>query len=659
MRKRYALFLCRLTIGLTVVLQLASARPLGAQTALENPQPASFQSGIGVVSCWACSARRVDIVFDGSISVQAAYGTPRGDTIPVCGDADNGFGFLVNWNLLGDGTHTVRALADGVEFAQVTVSVRTFGTDFLRGAGGQFTLEGFPQAGTNAVVRWDQSLQNFVLIDGGPRAPFTAGLASGEVTPFSAVLWTRLDHEGEATVELSATPSFQELLLTHTVTVMATTDFTAKVEVSSLAPAQTYFYRWRSGGATSAVGTFRTPPTPQAAAPVRFVYTGDSDGTPVEGKPFFNNFEVLDAARAESPDFFVYLGDTVYTDSSRRPERATTLAEYRAPYKENRALPALRNLLEFTSTYTIWDDHEVRNDYDGRTADSLLYANGRQAFLDYMPLTEGNLPVDPTCAGAPLFRVVHRGKDVDLIILDERSCRSEDADEQCSLFGVPHPAPTLPAAYLDQFDLPGLPSGCRDAILSPSRTLLGPVQKELFKAALLNSTAKFKFVVNEVPIQQFYLLPYDRWEGYSAERAEILSFIRANHIANVIFLTTDTHANLFNEVFIDRFTDPEPVAYEAVVGPIATFTFEQEIRRTVRDFELDEVGVDPDTVVDLFHGMLDLVGVDCRHLNTFAYGLVEVSADGGAATITAKDDKGAVVTDQQQSARACTKILGQ
>jgi phosphodiesterase/alkaline phosphatase D-like protein len=654
------MFLCRLTIGLTVVLlSLTAVRSLRAQTTLENPQPASFQSGIGVVSGWACSAQRIEIVFDSFPPIQAAYGTLRGDTMAVCGDTNNGFGLLVNWNLLGDGTHTVRALADGVEFAQVTITVRTFGTDFLRGASGQFTLEGFPQTGTNAVVRWDQSLQNFVVIDGGPRTPFTAGLASGEVTPSSAVLWTRLDHEGEATVELSSTPIFQDLLLTRTVPITAATDLTAKVEVSPLAPAQTYFYRWRSGTATSAVGTFRTPPTPQAAASVRFVYTGDSDGTPVGGKPFFNNFEVLTAARAESPDFFVYLGDTVYTDSSRRPNRAQTLAEYRAPYKENRAIPALRNLLEFTSAYAIWDDHEVRNDYAGQTVDPLLYANGRQAFLDYMPLTGANLPTDPTCAGAPLFRVVHWGKDVDLIILDERSCRSKDAEDQCSIFGIPAPAPTLPAAYLERFGLPGPPSGCRDAIVSRSRTLLGPVQKDLFTAALLASTAKFKFVINEVPIQQFYLLPYDRWEGYSAEREELLTFIRANHIANVIFLTTDTHATLFNEVFLDRFTDPEPIAYEAIVGPIATFTFEQEIKRIVQDFGLDKVGLDPDTVVDLYQGMFDLAGVDCRHLNTYSYGVVEVGADAGAATITAKDDKGAVVKDQQQASRACSKTLGQ
>src|SRR5215475_7344904 len=75
---------------------------------LENPQPNSFQSGIGVISGWVCDAQRIDIELDG-VRTQAAYGTARGDTISVCGDSNNGFGFLFNWNLLGAGVHTVKA----------------------------------------------------------------------------------------------------------------------------------------------------------------------------------------------------------------------------------------------------------------------------------------------------------------------------------------------------------------------------------------------------------------------------------------------------------------------------------------------------------------------------------------------------------------------
>ena len=134
-----------------------------AQASLENPQRGSFQSGIGVISGWVCEAGQIEIVVDDGEPLLAAYGTTREDTRPVCGDADNGFGLLFNWNLFGDGTHTLRAFADGVEFGHVQFTVTTFGTSFLRGVGGQFTVPDFPQAGTTTTVRWQESLQNFAI----------------------------------------------------------------------------------------------------------------------------------------------------------------------------------------------------------------------------------------------------------------------------------------------------------------------------------------------------------------------------------------------------------------------------------------------------------------------------------------------------------------
>ena len=67
---------------------------------LENPGAASFQSGIGLISGWTCDAEAVEIVLNGEPQ-EAAYGTARLDTEAVCGDSDNGFGLLFNWNLLG------------------------------------------------------------------------------------------------------------------------------------------------------------------------------------------------------------------------------------------------------------------------------------------------------------------------------------------------------------------------------------------------------------------------------------------------------------------------------------------------------------------------------------------------------------------------------
>ena len=140
---------------------------------LENPQPGSFQSGVGVISGWVCDAQRIDIVFNPGTATEetwrAGYKTTREDTeyTPegevLCGDTDNGFGLLFNWNRLDDGVHTVSALADGIEFGRATFTVTTFGESFLRNAGKHARLEDFPDTGTDLIVAWQQSLQNFTI----------------------------------------------------------------------------------------------------------------------------------------------------------------------------------------------------------------------------------------------------------------------------------------------------------------------------------------------------------------------------------------------------------------------------------------------------------------------------------------------------------------
>ena len=139
--------------------------------ALENPQPGSYQSGIGVIFGWVCEAERIEIEIQhgttGAVStLTAGYGTNRGDTIDVCdNDGNNGFSLAVNWNLLGAGRHTVRALADGEEFARRQVTVGTLGAgEFPTGLAGTFVLPDFPGAGQETSVRWEESLQNFVIL---------------------------------------------------------------------------------------------------------------------------------------------------------------------------------------------------------------------------------------------------------------------------------------------------------------------------------------------------------------------------------------------------------------------------------------------------------------------------------------------------------------
>ena len=155
---------------------LADCSATSPQGVLENPQPASFQSGIGVISGWICSANVVEIEFDGGVRFEAAYGTSRADTAEVCGDTNNGFSLLFNWNLLGDGKHTVRVLADGDEVASVPVTVTTLGLgEFPTGLSGMFTLVDFPAAGDETDIQWQQSQQNFVIVSGSANGSGSSG----------------------------------------------------------------------------------------------------------------------------------------------------------------------------------------------------------------------------------------------------------------------------------------------------------------------------------------------------------------------------------------------------------------------------------------------------------------------------------------------------
>ena len=111
---------------------------------------------------------RIEIEINWTTRLPAAYGTERRDTTGVCGDSDNGFGLLFNWNLLGDGTHTVRALANGVEFGRTTFTVTTLGTEFVEGVQGMCTVSDFPTQDETVNLHWQESMQNFVIADYRP-----------------------------------------------------------------------------------------------------------------------------------------------------------------------------------------------------------------------------------------------------------------------------------------------------------------------------------------------------------------------------------------------------------------------------------------------------------------------------------------------------------
>lgn len=434
---------------------------------------------------------------------------------------------------------------------------------------------------------------------GGPTLIFTHGVASGDVTPGAVVLWTRVDQEGDVRAQVAKDEGFSELVVEGKQRSSADHDFAVKLGVDGLDPATRYYYRFLPpSGDPSPVGTFETAPAPDAATDVTFVYDGDSDAS-------YKPFNLLTKVREDDPAFFIYLGDTIYADYTNTGlPAATTLDDYRQRYKVNWEDEPLRALLASTSTYAIWDDHEVKNDFAGQDVDQAQMAAGRQAFLEYLPIAQDQ--TDPN----RLYRTFSWGKDVQLFILDERQYRSAEAictNEEGSTI-------TIPSFEGD--------AACKAGLADPSRTFLGHEQKEWLKQVLLASTAKFKFIVNEVAISELTLLPYDRWEGYGAERREILDFLKDNDIKNVIFLTTDLHASIVKTVD-NRYK-------EVIVGPIGTVPLAAELEGIGVPLSLAE-GLVPD--------------VDYKKLDTFSYGLVKVTTSTTPARvqILIKDLEGTVL----------------
>jgi phosphodiesterase/alkaline phosphatase D-like protein len=293
--------------------------------------------------------------------------------------------------------------------------------------------------------------------------------------------------------------------------------------------------------------------------------------------------------------------------------------------------------------YNHWDDHEFINDFTRAEAGATIYNAGVRAFRDYMPVAYK--------ASTGIYRSKRWGQNLEVFFLDERSFRSAkaSANHTCDNpeTGQPDLAPTAPQRTRDLFALvvPSLKQPvspqCLATIRDPARTMLGTNQLAAFEKAVKASTAKWKVIMNEVPIQQFYALPYDRWEGYEAERQSLVHFLQDN-VKNSVFLTTDHHANLVNTVKYTTLEDQgvqDSGIFDFATGPAATMTYAKEI-----DSAVGQPGSG-----DLVRGAFlkppppGGIGMACAAIDVYSYAQVDVSAT--QFRITFKDLNGKPVTE--------------
>ncbi len=382
-------------------------------------------------------------------------------------------------------------------------------------------------------------------------AQLVNGVASGETTPTSTLLWARSNSSGPVTFVMATDSAFANIIASQAVLVEDTT-LPAKVTFGGLAPATRYYYRATDASTDVATGTFKTPANDGAFHGFRMGVSGDWRG---ELAPFPS----LRNVASRNLDMWYSLGDTIYADIAT-PDvpaaQATTLAEYRAKHNENLrdhlGLNVHRDIRQSTSVWAMIDDHEVTNDFAGGALissdprftgpagdlinTSTLFTTGLQAFQEYHPIAPRvwSGTGDARTDGRPdLYRTQRFGRDAQFFALDERSFRDAELPD----------ADISSQASIAQFVI---------ASFNPARTLLGAPQLNRFKADLLEAQAAgvtWKFVMTPEPIQNLGpLAAADRFEGYSAERNALLNFIVQNDIRNVVFITADIHGTLVNNL---------------------------------------------------------------------------------------------------------------
>ena len=427
-----------------------------------------------------------------------------------------------------------------------------------------------------------------------------SGVAAGDATTNSAILWTRTEDaktkEGivtNLTAQVSKNPNFKPISRSFKGVTEPNRDYILKLDATGLLSNTHYYYRFVSpNGVISQIGRFKTAPSKTDKVAVKFGFSGDADG---KWRPY-NSTQIIPELNL---DYFIFLGDTMYeTKSKLSPATADpfanstqALADYRRKYRENLepvtpgGLSSLQRLYASQGNYTLLDNHELGNkqfinggapagtplgqgvdatkvDYDvNKTGTFINKTEGfktlLQAYKDYQPVREkiisssNNSRTDKT---EQLYFSQQWGANSIFINVDARSYRDI----------------RLKTA-----------SGADDTGIradNPKRTMLGTTQLNWLKETIKNaqvSGINWKIIAVSSPIDMGGEDNGKTWiGGYRAERNELLQFIADNQINNVVFLSTDDHQNRVNELtYLTKPNDPAsmtrvPNTFTIVAGPI-------------------------------------------------------------------------------------------
>jgi len=510
---------------------------------------------------------------------------------------------------------------------------------------------------------------------------FPLGVASGDPKDSSVVFWTRVQSAAPQSaialrLDVSTSAAFDTVVATVSLSATAQYDFTVRAKVTKLEPGTRYYYRFVSGQDVSAIGQTKTAPAPTSTpAQLRFAWLTCQDWS-------VNHWAALDLIAAEDIDFMVHLGDYIYEtvgasfqSGLAEPAHgaihlpnalphggggsgvyANSLEDYRTLYRTYRGDARLQEVHRKFPMIAIWDDHEFSDDCwqdhqtysNANTQETSRRRNATQAWIEYMPIDFGDVSFDLGNAAYDnirIYRDFRFGTLMHLVMTDERLYRDDHIVSEAALARLlGHDPQTgndaigsryfVPQYLLQEF------AGLDTAVLKRAPSMLGATQGQWWKDTMKGASASWKVWGNEVtlnrmwvdlraqapaPYNNVYVVNADAWDGYPRQRAELMGYLKAQNIQNVVAITGDLHA--FQCGVIRDNPDPAvgtPVAVDFVTAGISSSSFYDYLKAGAGGTPLAALVATPETYD----------GIIRAHNPDFAY--VDHHAQGYAlATVTA------------------------
>jgi alkaline phosphatase D len=367
--------------------------------------------------------------------------------------------------------------------------------------------------------------------------PFTLGVASGDPTPDSIVLWTRLAPkplEGGGLpqevfgvrYEVAADEDFTRIVRRGAVEALPEEAHTVHAEIGGLEPDTWYWYRFKWGARQeSRIGRTRTaPPVGSMPSSLRFAYASCQN--------YAHGYYTAYADLAQQDvDLVVHLGDYIYegpgTDReenvrSHAPQaELMSLDDYRTRHAQYRTDSNLQDAHANSAWLMTWDDHEFKNNYANLAINpqapleevAARRAAAYLAYWEHAPLSRSRKPLGHDMN---LYRRVHWGRLATFHVIDTRQYRDDQID-QCTL------ADRKPENGLY---CPGQ--------VDPNRTILGAEQRDWLLQGLIEAPREgWNVLANQVGFapqddvagirKRFFV---DPWDGYVIDRQRILDVVK-------------------------------------------------------------------------------------------------------------------------------------